>query len=972
MATLLYRIGTFAYRRSWPVLITWVMLLALVVGGGLALGGKTEESFKIPGTESQEAIDRLSAVFPQAAGASAHMIFVAPEGDSISADEYREPIEDSVAAAGEVDGVEQSLSPFSEYAADAVSDNDRVAIGTVQFTGQSDEVTDAALDEIRDAAAAAEDAGLSVEFGGQVFQELEYGLTPTEALGVLFAAVVLFVTFGSLLAAGMPLVSALMGVGVVMGGVIAVSAFMPVSSASPLLAVMIGLAVGIDYALFILIRHRNQLAGGMPAAESAATAVATAGSAVVFAGVTVIIALLGLLVVGIPFLSVMGVAAALAVLLAMLAALTLLPALLGLAGERLAPKPGSRAYRRAHPSDTGVRSFGERWVRIVLKAPLVFVIVVVGIAGAMLVPALQLQLALPSGGTEPEGSTARVAYDTVSDNFGPGRNGPLVLLVDITQTNDPIGDLEDIADELRPLDDVASVGTGTPNPSLDTAILQVIPESAPDSPETTQLVQAIRDLAPDIEERYDTDIAVTGTTAVQTDISSRLNNALVPFGVVVVGLSILLLMVVFRSIFVPVKAAVGFLLSVVVSFGVVVAIFQQGVFADALHVSPGPILSFMPILLMAILFGLAMDYEVFLVSGMRENYVHTGDARGAVISGFSGAARVVTAAALIMFFVFAAFVPEGAGVIKTIALGLAVGIFFDAFLVRMTLVPAAMALVGRGAWWLPRWLSRALPNVDIEGESLRDHRDATVWADSRDGEAVTAEGLVLRSAGRVVGPLTFSIPTGETAFVTGEELDRRMLAAALAGRLAPASGRAQVAGHPLPSEAGTVLRLVALGDTTRLEGADERLTLADLFAERLRLRGPAWRSLRTGDRVAQAVEGVNLAIDEAWNHLPMSAADARAVTADSTVAELPRLQRAITLAALAAVERTPVLVLETGDGFPGSDEEGAFVAAVRSLVREGTAVLLLGADPLEDRVATGHRIALSTSGAPRVADLSLA
>jgi putative drug exporter of the RND superfamily len=971
MATLLYRIGTFAYRRSWPVLIAWVLLLALAVGGGLALGGKTEESFKIPGTESQEAIDRLSAVFPQTAGASAQLIFVAPDGDSISADEYRAPIEDSVAAAGEVNGVEQSLSPFSEYATDAVSDNDRVAIGTVQFTGQSDAVADASLDGIRDAAAAAEDAGLTVQFGGQVFQDLEYGLTPTEGLGVVFAAVVLLVTFGSLLAAGMPLLTALMGVGVVMGGVLAVSAFMPVSSASPLLAVMIGLAVGIDYALFILVRHRNQLAVGMPAAESAATAVATAGSAVVFAGVTVIIALLGLLVVGIPFLSVMGVAAALAVLLAMLAALTLLPALLGFAGERLAPKPGSRAYRRAHPA-SGARSFGERWVRIVLKAPLVFVVLVVGIAGAMLAPALQLQLALPSGGSEPEGSTARVAYDTVSDNFGPGRNGPLVLLVDITQTTDPIGDLAAIADELRPLDDVASVGTGTPNPSLDTAILQVIPESAPDSPETTQLVQAIRDRAPDIEERYDTDIAVTGTTAVQTDISSRLNNALIPFGVVVVGLSILLLMVVFRSVFVPVKAAVGFLLSVVVSFGVVVAIFQQGVFADALHVSPGPILSFMPILLMAILFGLAMDYEVFLVSGMRENYVHTGDARGAIIHGFSGAARVVTAAALIMFFVFAAFVPEGAGVIKTIALGLAVGIFFDAFLVRMTLVPAAMALVGRGAWWLPGWLSRVLPNVDIEGESLRDHQDATSWAQTRDGEAVTADELVLGSAGRLLGPLTFAVPTGATAVFTGEELDRRMLAAALSGRLAAVSGRAQVAGHPLPSEAGRVLRLVALGDTTRLDSADERLTLADLFAERLSLRGPAWRALRLGGRVTAEIERVNVAIDEAWNQLPMDAADARPVAADSTIAELPRLQRAVALAALAAVERTPVLVLDTGDGFPGSDEERAFIAAVRSLVHVGTAVLLLGADPLEDRDDAGQRIALTSSDAPRAADLSLA
>ncbi|WP_150306872.1 MMPL family transporter [Planctomonas psychrotolerans] len=935
MAHSLFRLGTLAYRHSWRVLSAWLLLLALFIGGGLALGGATEESFAIPGTESQEALDRLSAVFPQAAGASAQMVFIAPDGESVRDEGNSAAIEESIAAAGEVGAVEQALSPFSEYASDAVSDNDAVAIGQVQFDGQADDVSEADIEAVQDAAEAAESAGMTVEFGGQVFQDLEYGLTVTELIGVAFAALVLVITFGSLVSAGMPLITAIAGIGVVMGGVLAVAAVMPVSSASPLLAVMIGLAVGIDYALFILVRHRNQLARGMDPAESAATAVATAGSAVVFAGVTVIIALLGLLVVGIPFLSVMGVAAAFAVLSAMLAALTLLPAMLGLAGARLAPKVGSRAYRRAHPA-AGSRSAGERWVRIVLKAPIVFVLAVVAIAGALVVPAFSLQLALPSGASEPEGSTARAAYDTISENFGPGYNGPLILLVDITQTTDPIGDLDGIADELRDLEDVAFVGTPTPNPSVDTAIIQVLPESGPDAPETAALVERIRDLAPGIEDEYDTAIAVTGATAIQTDISTRLNNALIPFGVVVVGLSIVLLMIVFRSVFVPIKAAVGFLLSVVVSFGVVVTIFQDGFLAEALHVTPGPILSFMPILLMAILFGLAMDYEVFLVSGMREHFVHTGDARGAIVQGFAGAARVVTAAALIMFFVFAAFVPEGAGVIKTIALGLAVGIFFDAFLVRMTLVPAAMALARRGAWWLPKWLGRILPNTDIEGENLGVHREAARWAETQGDSVVTADALVVGAGGSSVGPLTLRVPRGSTVLVSGHSADRRALAATLAGRLDPVSGRLQVAGYPLPSEASAAMRAVAMVDAGRLSSTDASLSVGAMLGERLTLarglRRPAARSTLR-DEVAR----INAALAMAGSR--------NVVSARTGVAELAPLPRAVVLAAVAAVEGTPVLLIDSADAFPAPGESDGFLTAVRALVDDGTTIILGRATP---------------------------
>ncbi|MCU1570954.1 MAG: transporter [Naasia sp.] len=860
MATALYRLGLWAYSRPWRVIVAWIVLIVAIGGAAVALGGKTQESYSIPGTESQQAIDKLAAVFPQTAGASVQVVYRAPAGGSVEDDEYRSAIEDMGATLEDVDGVEAVALPYSEYATDAISDDGRVGITSLTLTGSQEEVTDATISDVLATAGPARDAGLEVQFGGQVFQDTSFGITITEAFGVLFAAVVLVIAFGSVLAAGFPLIGALLGVGLTMGAITAVAAFATVGSSAPLLALMIGLAVGIDYSLFIVSRHRNQLATGMDPRESAGSALATAGSAVVFAGATVIIALLGLLVVGIPFLSVMGVGAAFAVLIAVLIAVTLVPALLGLAKLRLAPKEGSRAARRAiaasGDAEDGKPSMGTRWVKLVLKAPIVAVLVVVGLLGALLVPALQLQLSLPDNGSEPRDSTQRKAYDIIADAFGPGRNGPLIVLVDITQTTDVLEDLDAIRAQLKDLPDVRAVGPGTPNPSVDTAILQVIPKSAPDSPTTTALVERIRALAPEIEDRYRTAIAVTGTTAVMIDISSTLGRALVPFAAIVLGLSVLLLMMVFRSLFVPLKAALGFLLSVIGSFGVVVGVFQLGAFSNLLGVEPGPILSFLPILLIAVLFGLAMDYEVFLVSGMRESFVHTGDARRAIVVGFSQAARVVTAAALIMFFVFFAFVPEGAGVIKPIALALAVGVAFDAFLVRMTLVPAAMALAGKAAWYLPRWLGRVLPNVDIEGESLGAHRAGVEWADGRGGAALTLDRA---QAARSALPVSLEAPAGATVVFAGEAGGRRALLATLSGRLPLAAGRAQVLGLPLPSDASAVARRVAHVDAAPSSGVSVRDLLAERFA--LARRGVGSRRREADgllDRVNRALRDEDL------------------------------------------------------------------------------------------------------------------
>jgi len=940
VATLLYRLGRFSFRHPWRMVAVWLILMIGVLGGGVALGGKTNDSFAIPGTESQNAIDRLEAVFPSAAGASAQIVVSVPSGASVKNEPYRSAIDELATKAAKVPGVDNASSPFSKYASNAISANKTAAIIAVQFKDQQENVTPASLTDLQKLSPIATDAGMKIGFGGSVFQDNTVSISPTEGIGVLFAGLVLFIAFGSLLAAGMPLLTAIVGIGVTIGGVLAASKFLVIGSSTPLLALMIGLAVGIDYGLFILSRHRNQLARGMAVEESAATAVATAGSAVVFAGGTVIIALLGLLVVGIPFLSAMGVAAAAGVLVAIFASTTLLPALLGLAKGRMIPKPGSRAFLRANASETAKKkSLGERWVTRVIKRPMIAVVAVVGLLGIIAIPAFSLELALPDGSTQPVGSTTRTSYDMIAKGFGPGENGPLIVLVDITQTTAIAADLTAIRDDLAKLPDVSYVSQGLPNATYDTAILQVIPTSAPDSPTTTALVNRIRALSAGIDKKWSTPIEVTGATAVQIDISQRLNAALLPFGLIVVGLSILLLMMVFRSVFVPIKAAIGFLLSVFTSFGVVVAIFQWGWFGSSLGVIPGPILSFLPILLMAVLFGLAMDYEVFLVSGMRESFVHTGDAKKSIVSGFSGAARVVTAAALIMFFVFASFIPDGAGIIKAMAAGLAVGILADAFLVRMTLVPAVMALLGKAAWWMPKWLGRVLPNVDIEGERLREHRDAVGWAEGEcAGQIITTSGLVAGSGRRLVGPLTIGVRAGSLVVVSGPSADRRLLAATLAGRLDPLAGRAQVAGHPLPSESASVARLVALEDIGGTDRAEVRVGIADLLIERLRLTQPWYRAFAVHRRARTWLDRVDAVLGEG-----------RAISSRATIEQLPQLERAVALSAVALAEHTPVVMLDLLDAFADPREEAEFLVALDRLAPATTTIVL--GTPLPPRAA---------------------
>jgi RND superfamily putative drug exporter len=721
MATLLYRLGRASFRHRRRVVAAWlVVLIGLGAAAGFFAGG-TASNFTIPGTESQRALDTLEQQFPEAEGATGTVVVVSPTEQGLATPEATEAITALTEEAAALPGVLAALDP---YAVGAVSPDGRFALVQVQFETTADQVTHdqrAAYEEVGDTGPVAEllaAADLRVESGGEVMSaEPEVGAT--EALGVAVALVVLVVTFGSLVAAGMTMLNALIGVGVGMAGLFALSGVVELTSTAPVLALMLGLAVGIDYSLFITSRHRQNLSEGLDPEEAAARAVGTAGSAVVFAGATVVIALAGLAVVGIPFLTVMGLAAASTIVVAVLVAVTLQPALLGFAGRRILPRKrrGTPEDMDSKDSKDGRTPFGFRWARGVIRFRVPVIVAGVLGLGLIAIPTTDMRLALPDASTAQVGSSARDAHDLISEGFGPGFNGRLALVV----TGDSPAELEaaaqDATERVQALDGVVAVAPPQVSADGETAVLGVIPTTAPTAEATADLVHEIRSEVRDLD---GAEAALTGGTAVGIDVSEKLADALPVYLLLVVGLSILLLMLVFRSILVPVKAALGFLLTVGATFGATVAVFQWGWLLDLVGLdTAGPLVSFMPILLIGILFGLAMDYEVFLVSRMREDYVHGDTAQQATVNGMGHGARVVTAAALIMISVFGAFVLLDDPVIKSMGFALALGVAIDAFVVRMTIVPAVMSLLDRRAWWLPRWLDRALPNVDIEGERLR-------------------------------------------------------------------------------------------------------------------------------------------------------------------------------------------------------------------------------------------------------------
>ena len=832
MSSLLYSIGHWAYRFRLRAIAIWIVVLAVSGLGALVLFQGMDSSVTIPGTESQKALDSLSHTFPQVSGSSAQVVVAAADGDDVADAAYRSAIEDAIAHIEDIDGVEGVTSPFSEFGAESLADDGGAAIIAVQFEEPTDYVTEETAEAVSEAGAELADglpSDAQVAVGGQLYSQGEKGFSvkPGEIVGVFIAMLILLLVFRSLLAAVMPLMSASIGVGITMFLIWAATALGGVSVTTPALAAMLGLAVGIDYSLFIISRYRELLIEGIEPREAAARANATAGSAVIFAGITVIIALVGLTISGIPFLGTMGIAAAVSVLLAVLIAVSLTPAVASFLGTRLLPSAKAKARAEARAARLASKKtkrreklgFYRAWVRGVTRFPVVTVIGVIVVIAALALPALGLRLALPDARTLPVENPARQAYDLVSEHFGAGANGPLIITGTIVQSEDPLGLMDDLRAEIEAIPGVASVPLATPNETADTGIIQVIPTTGPDDPATTDLITAIRDKHDYFEDTYGVDLSVTGQAAVGVDISAKLSGALLPFGSFVVGLSLILLMMVFRSIAVPIKAAAGYLLSVIAAFGVVTLVFVNGVGADLINAVPGTVLNFLPILLMGILFGLAMDYEVFLVARMREEYVHNGgNARKAVEDGFVGSGPVVTAAAAIMFFVFAAFVPGGDGAVQAIGLGLAAGVLIDAFLIRMTLVPAIMVLLGDKAWWMPRWLDRILPVVDVEGESLGRELALKNWPEVE--SVIAARHLRVDGAhGALFADVDILVQAGDVLTVQAREQRRATgLLLAIAGRLNPSGGDLKVTGRLLPTHAAAVRRKVGLA---LLTGSDD-------------------------------------------------------------------------------------------------------------------------------------------------------
>lgn len=759
MARLLYRIGRFATRRRWAVLAVWLVALLGLGGAALATHGTLADSFTIPGTAAQQAMDELSAKIPAAGGATGRIVFAVPEGRSVTEPGYGRQIGEMLAGAADLPQVTTVVTPQQSK---AISADGRVAMAQILFRGQLTEVPAQTHDGLAQLADRYATDGMTIDLSGAAVKQMP-SIGSMEGLGVVVALVVLLIMFGSIVAAGMPLLTALVGVGVGMAGIFIVSGFVDMSSTAPILALMLGLAVGIDYALFIVSRHRSQLRSGMEVDESIGRAVGTAGSAVVFAGLTVVIALAALAVPGIPFLTIMGIAAAATVVMAVLIAITLVPAILGFAGMKVIRRrdraavralvtvgksggglgdgevsaghvinndgaaAGSPAAATARPARAAALVAGRsnRWSRMVGRHPVATLLIGVLVLGVLAIPAFSLRLGLPDDATAAPASTQRHAYDLISQSFGPGANGPLVVTV---QPEDPARlnvVLYGAMQSLSTLPGVVAAQPAGASPDGTMGMLQVIPATGPSEQATEDLVHQIRDVAPDLGARLQAQVGVTGLTAMQIDVSEKLAAALPVYLAIVVGLALILLLVVFRSLLVPLKAALGFLLTIAVSFGLVVAVYQWGWLGALFGVhTPAPIISFLPIIMIGVLFGLAMDYEVFLVSGMREAWVHegsvTGDSAAAVRHGFSHGARVVTAAAIIMGSVFGGFIFAPDTIIGSIGFALALGVLVDAFVVRMTLVPAVMTLLGRHAWYLPKWLDRILPNVDIEGAALVD------------------------------------------------------------------------------------------------------------------------------------------------------------------------------------------------------------------------------------------------------------
>ncbi|RZS91022.1 RND superfamily putative drug exporter [Motilibacter rhizosphaerae] len=708
-------LARWCYRHRFVVASAWV--LALVVLGVLSktVGTAYNDSFSLPGTESTKALDLLQASLPAQAGESDTIVLHVASG-KVTDPGVRERATAMLDRVATSDGVASVTSPYSEQGAAQVSRDGRTAYATVDFAQQ---VPDLPLDDVRqvvDIAQSVRGSGLQVELGGNAVQQLNQQPTSsTEAIGVLAAAVVLFVAFGSLFAMFLPLLTAVVALGVGLMVVGLASHVVTIGTIAPTLAALIGLGVGIDYALFIVTRHRNGLKEGIPVEESVVRALDTSGRAVLFAGATVCIALLGLLVLGVSFLNGMGIGAAVAVLFTVLASVTLLPALLGFLGTRVLSRRERRRLAAEGPHPEGSTGAWRRWADRVQRRPAPLALLAVLVMAVLIVPFASLRLGSSDAGNDPSGTTTRKAYDLLAEGFGPGSNGPLQLVAQVRTDQDRQA-VASLAKQLTTEKGVAAAALLPSKPGATTEIISVVPTSAPQAEATSQLISRLRHhVIPAAVEGTSAKVYVGGVTAIFDDFAGVLTGKLPLFVGVIVGLGFLLLLVAFRSLLVPATAAVMNLLGAAASFGVVVAFFQWGWGSDALGLGgSGPVEAFLPVIMLSLLFGLSMDYQVFLVSRMHEEWVHTRDNARAVTMGQATTGRVITAAATIMICVFVSFVFGGQRVIAEFGVGLASAVLIDAFVIRTVLVPAVMHLFGTSNWYLPAWLDRRLPHLSVE------------------------------------------------------------------------------------------------------------------------------------------------------------------------------------------------------------------------------------------------------------------
>jgi putative drug exporter of the RND superfamily len=706
------RFATWTTGHRKTVIIGWI--LALIIVGGIANGQGADysEEFKLPTSDSTEAYELLEDSFPQQSGGTATIVFKADEGVENAA--VKKKMEGVFKAVEKEPHVTEVASPYGGASgAGSISKDGKIAFATIQYDVQGNKLNDEDTKKIIKTAQGADGEGLEVQLGGQPIEEAkEENEGASEGIGLLAAIIILLLAFGSVVAMGLPIITALFALGVGLSLVTLGTHVFDTASFAPFLAIMIGLGVGIDYALFIVTRFRNNLDEGMEPREGAINAVDTAGRAVLFAGTTVIIALMGMFLLGISFLYGVALAAALAVLFTMIAALTLLPALLTWVGHRVNKWkiPGLSGGQNTTREDTKWYAW-SRWIQ---KRPWIAAIVSGAILLILCIPVLSLRLGVNDAGTNPKGETTRAAYDLLAEGFGPGFNGPFTMVAS-SEPGQTEG-IETLCKDLKGEEGIASVTAVTFNEKKNVGLCQVYPTTSPQSADTTDLLNHIRDdVIPPIESKTGAALHVGGITAVFEDFGDAISEKLPLYIGVVILLSALLLMAVFRSVLVPLKAIVMNLLSIGAAFGIVVAVFQHGWGASIIGVEDtGPIIAFFPIFLFSIVFGLSMDYEVFLMSRIHEEWESKKDASEAVTRGLALTGRVITAAAAIMVFVFASFLLGDERVVKLFGLGLASAVLVDAVIIRSILVPAIMQLFGKAAWWMPDWLSKILPNLAVE------------------------------------------------------------------------------------------------------------------------------------------------------------------------------------------------------------------------------------------------------------------